>query len=76
MRKPSLREWVNENRSELSDRFAAKYGNQIQEWSDFAEYEFDLAFPRDEANLSSTSTETHSADELVEESTHTPGPRS
>jgi len=76
MRKPSLREWVNENRSELSDRFAEKYGNQIQEWADFAEYEFDQAFPRVEANLSPTSTETHAAEELVEESTHTPGPRS
>ncbi|PMW12578.1 hypothetical protein C1X52_19185 [Pseudomonas sp. FW306-2-1A-C05A] len=71
-----MREWVNENRSELSDRFAEKYGNQIQEWADFAEYEFDQAFPRVEANLSPTSTETHAADELVEESTHTPGPRS
>jgi len=76
MRKPSLREWVNENRSELSDRFAEKYGNQIQEWADFAEYEFDQAFPRDEANLSPTSTETHAVSELVEESTHTSGPRS
>lgn len=76
MRKPSLREWVNENRSELSDRFVERYGNQIQEWADFTEYEFDQAFPRDEGNLSPTKTEDHSADELVEEPTHTPEPRS
>lgn len=76
MRKPSLREWGNGNRSELSDRFAAKYGNQIQEWAYFAEFEFDLAFPRYEENLSSTSTEAHAADELVEESTRASGPRS
>lgn len=76
MRKPSLREWVNDNRAELSDRFVEKYGNQIQEWADFTENEFNQAFRGSESNLSLISAGDYSANEPAEEMIDTSGPRS
>lgn len=78
MKKPSLREWVAAHRSELSDRFAEEYGNQIHEWDDFVEHEFELAFakaPMGGSGQSPLPAGDHTGTELFEELGHASGPR-